>query len=272
MKHKLGFLIACLLVLTRPAYVSALDSATDLTVLSAAAMKGVVQKVPDKFFASTGAHVHFVFGTAGQIRDKVLAGDRFDVVMVPPALLADLAKRGLVEAKSIKDVGSVRIGAAVKAGDPLPKIGDEASFKQTLLGAVSIGMADPGTGATSGIYLAKLMDRLGVTEAIRAKVKYYPEGQTAMEAMAKGEVALGIVANQPRSKAGTVGCDAGGPIPENPATQDHLCGRDCEQGLVASPCEKIPSLHHGPTGAGFVESVWLRSGFLIVVRAAVFYE
>ena len=215
MKHKLGFLIASMLALTRPAYAAAdaTNYATDLTVLSAAAMKGVVQNVPDHFFAETGAHVHFVFGTAGQIREKVLAGDRFDVVIIPPPLLADLAKRGLVKGKSIKDVGSVRIGAAVKAGDPLPKIGDEASFKQTLLGAASIGMADPGTGATSGIYLAKLMDRLGVTEAIRAKVKYYPEGQTAMEAMAKGEVALGI--GQISEIMPVPGVTLVGPIPEN---------------------------------------------------------
>jgi len=210
-KHKLGFLIAFMLVLTRPAY--ATTHATDLTVLSAAAMKGVVQKVPDRFFAATGAHVHFVFGTAGQIREKVLAGDRFDVVILPPSLLTDLAKRGLVEGQSTKDVGSVRIGAAVKTGDPLPNIGDEASFKQTLLGAVSIGMADPATGATSGVYLAKLMDRLGVTEAIRAKVKYYPEGQTAMEAMAKGEVTLGI--GQTSEIMPVQGVTLVGPIPES---------------------------------------------------------
>jgi len=214
-KHKLGFLIAFMLVLTRPAYAAdqAAAHVADLTVLSAAAMKGVVQNVPDHFFAATGVHVHFVFGTAGQIREKVLAGDRFDVVIIPPALLTDLAKRGIVEGASIKDVGSVRIGAAVKTGDPLPNIGDDASFKQTLLGAVSIGMADPASGATSGIYLAKLMDRLGVTEAIRAKVKYYPEGQTAMEAMAKGEVALGI--GQTSEIMPVHGVTLVGPIPEN---------------------------------------------------------
>ena len=211
MKYTLGFLVALMLVLIQPADATA--DATDLTVLSAAAMKGVVQTVPDSFFAATGAHVHFVFGTAGQIRKKILAGDRFDVAIIPPALLADLAKRGLVEGKSIKDVGLVRIGVAVKAGDPLPKISDEASFKQALLGAVSIGMADPGTGATSGIYLAKLMDRLGVAEAIRAKVKYYPEGQTAMEAMAKGEVALGI--GQISEIVPVQGVTLVGPIPEN---------------------------------------------------------
>jgi molybdate transport system substrate-binding protein len=210
-KHKLGFLIAFMLVLVQPVY--AKNGTTDLTVLSAAAMKGVVQQVPDHFFAATGAHVHFVFGTAGQIREKVLAGDRFDVVIIPPSLLTDLAKRGLVQGKSIKGVGSVRIGVAVKADDPLPKIGDEASFKQALLGAVSIGMADPGTGATSGIYLAKLMDRLGVAEAIHAKVKYYPEGQTAMEAMAKGKVALGI--GQISEIMPVQGVTLVGPIPEN---------------------------------------------------------
>jgi molybdate transport system substrate-binding protein len=57
------------------------------------------------------------------------------------------------------------------------------------------------------------MDRLGVAEAIRAKVKYYPEGQTAMEAMDKGEVALGI--GQISEIVPVQGVTLVGPIPEN---------------------------------------------------------
>eukprot|EP01037_Dinobryon_pediforme_P001866 gene1865-1895_t len=166
--------------------------AADLVVLSAAAMKGAVASMPDGFTAETGDHVRFVFGTAGFIRDKAVGGEAFDVVIVPPAPMADLMSRGLVTEGSMLKLGLVKLGAAVRSGAPHPDISTEASFRAALLAAASIGMADPATGATSGIYLAKLLERLGVLEAVKPKLTFYPEGQVAMEAAARGEIALGL--------------------------------------------------------------------------------
>jgi molybdate transport system substrate-binding protein len=74
-------------------------------------------------------------------------------------------------------------------------------------------MADPATGATSGIYLAKLIDRLGIGSVVGPKVKYYPEGQTAMEAMARGEVSIGL--GQTSEIKPVHGVELVGPIPED---------------------------------------------------------
>lgn len=186
--------------------------AGELVVLSAAAMKTAVSSLPAEFEAATGDHVTFLFGTAGFIRDKAVAGEAFDVVIVPPAPLADLVKRGLVVDGSMRKLGLVKLGAAVRTGTPHPDISTEASFKAAILAAASIGMADPATGATSGIYLAKLLEQMGVMETVRPRLKFYPEGQTAMEAAARGEVAFGL--GQVSEILPVAGTDLVGTIPE----------------------------------------------------------
>ena len=186
--------------------------ADELVVLSAAAMKTAVSSLPDKFVGVAGDHVRFIFGTAGFIRDKAVAGEPFDLVIVPPAPLADLVKRGLAVDGSRHDLGLVRLGAAVRGGAAKPPIDTPDNFKATLLAAPSIGLADPATGATSGIYLMKMFETMGVIDQIRAKLKFYPEGQVAMEAASRGEIAFGL--GQISEILPVSGTDLIGPIPE----------------------------------------------------------
>jgi molybdate transport system substrate-binding protein len=166
--------------------------ADELVVLAAAATKQALAPVPDQLLKSTGDHVRFVFGTAGAMHDKALAGSPFDIVIVPPAPLADLIERGAVVAGSREDLGVVRLAAAVRSGTPVPDISSVDALKTALLHAASIGIADPATGATSGIYLAKLMEKIGIEDAVGPKLKRYPDGSAAMEAVARGEIALGL--------------------------------------------------------------------------------
>ena len=164
----------------------------ELVVYSAAAMKAAMASVPADFAAATGDHVRFVFGTAGFVRDKVEAGEAVDLVIAPPAPLKDLAARGLVAADSIKGLGETKLGVGVRRGAPHPKFATEADFQTMLLSAPSIGMPDPATGATTGVYLAKLFEKMGLAEVLKTKLRLYPDGLQAMEAGARGDVALGL--------------------------------------------------------------------------------
>ncbi len=166
--------------------------AADLVVLAAAAVKKSVENVPDRFQKMTGDHVTFVFGTAGEIRKKAMADTSFDIVVLPPTPLADLIKGGFVVDGSRQDLGTVRLAAAVQSGAARPDLTDMQTFEQSLLKAPSIGVADPATGATTGVYLADLFKRMGIADQLSAKIKLYPDGLTAMEGVARGEVALGI--------------------------------------------------------------------------------
>ena len=166
--------------------------ATDLVVYSAAAMKAAMESVAAEFTAATGEHVRFVFGTAGVVRDRVAAGEAVDLVIAPPAPLKDLAARGFVVADSIKGLGETKLGVGVRRGWPHPKLATEADIQTMLLAAPSIGMPDPSTGATTGVYLAKLFEKMGLAEVLKPKLRLYPDGLQAMEAGARGDVALGL--------------------------------------------------------------------------------
>ncbi|MBI1776376.1 MAG: molybdate ABC transporter substrate-binding protein [Proteobacteria bacterium] len=186
--------------------------AADLVVLSAAAVRSAVAEVPSSFEKATGNHVRFVFGTAGAMRDKVISGEPVDIVIVPPSQLDDLMKRGLVADGSRTDLGVVRLGVAVRSGAKRPSIATAADFKQTLLDAPSLGMADAASGATTGIYFAKLLQQIGIADALKNKLKLYPDGAGAMEAVARGEIVLG--AGQISEIMPVKGVDLAGPLPD----------------------------------------------------------
>jgi molybdate transport system substrate-binding protein len=114
------------------------------------------------------------------------------VIIVTPSAMKELEAKSLVDAKSELTLGTTSLGAGVAKGHPPPDIGTVASFKKTLLSASSIGIADPARGATTGIYLAQLFEKLGLSDQIKNKVKVFPDGQNAMEAAARGEVEISI--------------------------------------------------------------------------------
>lgn len=172
--------------------ISGVASAQSLTVLSAAAVKNAMAKVPEMFASCSVNNVDFEYGTAGAVRDIALNGRAFDLAILPPKTMAELAEKGLVEQSTLKPLGTVKLGAAVAKGSVLPNMSDVEALKATLLAAESIGIADPGKGATTGIYLAKLFVTLGLDKDIQHKLKFFPDGQNAMEAVARHEVAIGL--------------------------------------------------------------------------------
>jgi molybdate transport system substrate-binding protein len=79
----------------------------------------------------------------------------------------------------------------VKEGAPKPDIGSDQAFKQALLAAKSIAYIDPAAGGSSGIYVAGLLDKLGIAAEMKGKSKLIPGGAVA-EHIARGEAELGI--------------------------------------------------------------------------------
>jgi molybdate transport system substrate-binding protein len=166
--------------------------ADDLAGFSAAAVKSSLVDLPKVFQEKTGKAISFEYGTAGAMRDKALQGASFDVIILTPAAMKELEAKSLVDAKSVLVLGTTSLGAGVAKGHPAPNLSTVEAFKKTLLSASSIGIADPARGATTGIYLANLFEKLGLSEQIKNKVKLFPEGQTAMEAAARGDVELSL--------------------------------------------------------------------------------
>ncbi|MDB5776761.1 MAG: hypothetical protein JWP38_2894 [Herbaspirillum sp.] len=166
--------------------------AGDLVAFSAAAVKSSLADLPRAFQEQTGRAVHFEYDTAGAMKDKAVQGASFDVIIVTPSAMKELEAKSLVDAKSELTLGTTSLGAGVAKGHPAPDIGTVETFKKALLSASTIGIADPARGATTGIYLAKLFERLGLSDQLKNKVKVFPDGQNAMEAAARGEVDISL--------------------------------------------------------------------------------
>jgi len=78
------------------------------------------------------------------------------------------------------------------------------------LSAKSIVYADPAKGGASGVYFARVLDRLGLVEQLRAKTILVPGAQAA-EVVAKGEAELGIA--QASEIVPVTGARLVGPLP-----------------------------------------------------------
>ena len=88
-----------------------------------------------------------------------------------------------------KDIAVSKIGVAVKAGHPLPDISTAASLRKALLDASSIGYSE----GASGSYIANvLLKKLGITDEVAAKSKVILGRRFVGEAIASGEVELGL--------------------------------------------------------------------------------
>ena len=132
------------------------------------------------------------------------------MAIITPAVVDDLAKKGRIVPGSRIDLAKVGMGVAIKEGAPAPDIGTVDAFKRTLLAAKSVAYIDPKAGGSSGIYFAKLLDRLGIADQVRPKAKLKAGGYVA-ELVANGEAEIAI--HQSSEIAPVKGVTLAGPLP-----------------------------------------------------------
>ena len=73
-----------------------------------------------------------------------------------------------------------------------PDISSVDGFKRTLLAAKSIGYGDPTAEGVSGVHMAALIERLGIATELKPKIQLLPNSQAVLDAVAKGNLEIGI--------------------------------------------------------------------------------
>ena len=163
----------------------------EIKVLTAGAFKQVLLALLPDFERTSGHKVMVQNDTVGALTKRIAGGEAFDLAVLTPKAVDDLAKEGKFAAGSRANLARVGVGVVVKDGTPKPDIGSVAAFKQALLTAKSVAYIDPAAGGSSGIYVAGLLDKLGIAAEVKPKAKLIPGGAVA-EHVAKGEAELGI--------------------------------------------------------------------------------
>jgi molybdate transport system substrate-binding protein len=165
--------------------------AADVRVLSAAAVKGPLVDAARAFERDTGHSVVLEFATAGQVDARIATGDRPDIVVNTRARLDALVAKG-IRAGTVQDLGTVRIGVAVRAGAPRPDVSTVDAFRASLASASSVAYTNPAAGGTAGSHFAAVIDRLGLAEALADRRLLAADGLDVMRKIQRGDAELGV--------------------------------------------------------------------------------
>jgi len=173
-----------------------------IKILSGGAMKSLMVEVAPLFERATGAKVDIKFALTSVLKKEIEDGAAFDIALLPRPELDALVEAGKIAVGTQTDITRSAVGLAVRAGAPKPDISTVAALKRTLQDAKSIGYSD----GPSGAYIAELLVRLGIADAVKPKTRL--TSRPVAEIVAEGEADVGmqqIVAILPVKGAALVG-------------------------------------------------------------------
>jgi molybdate transport system substrate-binding protein len=181
--------------------------ASEVTVWAQRSIATVLAEVGPKFEQQTGHKLKVTYDLTANFVRRMDGGEAFDILVSGvPGAIDGLVRRGKVIADTRTALVRSGIGMEVRAGAPKPDISSVDAFKRALLNAKSIGYLPAGSGA----YIAELLERLEIADAIKAKVTR-PETDIVSEMVAKGELEIGMVVIT--QILTTPGVDFVGPLP-----------------------------------------------------------
>ena len=174
------FLLAC----------ASVAGAAEITVLCSNGLKAVVEEIVPRFERATKHKVVVTYALAATIKQKIEAGETFDVAVVTPAVMDDLIAHGRIAADSRATIARSGLAIAIRAGARKADISTVDAFKRALVGAKSIAYAKEGA---SGVAFAALIQRLGIAADLKAKSTLTATGEEVGEAIVRGDAELGIL-------------------------------------------------------------------------------
>jgi molybdate transport system substrate-binding protein len=195
---------------------SAEASAAELKVLSAGAIRVVLQELAPAFEAASGHNLKIEYATAGVIEQKVAADDEIDVAILTKPRVDKLVREAKIIGGTAITLARAQIGLAVKKGAEKPDISSLEAFKKVLVNVKSVAYADPASGAASGTSVAQAFDKLGIAAELKPKTQLVSagaaQGQAQVgEAVARGEAEIGL--QLIGLLIGIEGIDIVGPLP-----------------------------------------------------------
>jgi molybdate transport system substrate-binding protein len=164
-------------------------SAVTIKVLTTRAISTVLGETGAEFEEATGYKLDVTTDIAIRMVRRIRTGESFDLLVASPEQIDELIEEGKIIAETRTGLARSGIGVAVRAGAAKPDLASVEAFKRALLDAKSIAYLKEGQ---SGIYLAGLIERLGLREAVESKV-VRPDTDIVSKLVADGEVELGLV-------------------------------------------------------------------------------
>jgi molybdate transport system substrate-binding protein len=151
-----------------------------------------------------------MFAVMSALRDRLAAGEAADVLVMPTNILDGYQKDGSVRAQGRAILGLVSVNAVVRSGASKPDLSSVEAVKQTMLNARAVVFATPGA-TPSGTHMGKLVEQLGIADAMKGKIIHRPALEGGVELVKSGEAEIGFY---PKSEViNTDGLELAGPLP-----------------------------------------------------------
>ena len=180
--------------------------ASELKLIAGGSLAGLFKQLGPQFEKASGHTLSIHFDSTPNIISRINAGTPFDAVVVPADVFKDAAAKSHLAEPAV-NVARVGYGVIVRAGAPKPDLSTPDAFKKALLAASSVASVP---ASAAGAYIAKVYERLGIAEEMKAKTKVQALPTAIAPAVANGEAELGIfltnVFNAP-------GIELAGPFP-----------------------------------------------------------
>jgi molybdate transport system substrate-binding protein len=162
-------------------------NAAEIKVVSSVGVKLALDKLAPQFEGANEHKLKLNYGTAVPLKRQIDAGDTFDVLILTPPMIEELAKTGKVAAGTATNITKIGIGVAVRAGASKPDISTVDAFKRTLINAKSIAYSKEGQ---SGTAMAAVIERLGLTAQLKDKTVLETRSGMAAATVVEGKAEL----------------------------------------------------------------------------------
>jgi molybdate transport system substrate-binding protein len=149
----------------------AIASAAEIKLYSTVAFQGVLDELAPQFQSATGNKLTITYGLAAQLAQRIEAGEAADVAILTRAGIDALVKDGKITPKSDATLASASMALAAK----------------------SIATGDPAAGGASSVYFSKLLERMGLSEQLKSKMKIVPAGKFPAQLVAAGDAEIGAM-------------------------------------------------------------------------------
>ena len=183
------YLTAVILMLGMALVLPPAANAAELKVLAGGSIAGPLNELKSHFEHATGHKLTIHFDSTPSLIKLAASEAPFDLGVVPIDVFKDAAAKAKFVPGPTIDIARVGYGVAVRAGAAKPDISSPDALKQTLIKAQSIATLP---ASAAGAYVLSVFERLGIGEAMKAKIKAQATPADIPQAVAKGEAELGV--------------------------------------------------------------------------------
>ena len=172
---------------------AAVAAADEIRVYTTGAPAAAAKAIAVDFAAQSGHHLTFTVGQPTAIRQRLDAGERADVVILPVLALEKLRQSVAFRPGSAVDLARTGVGVVVRVGAKQPDISNAAALRALLLNANSVVYPDPRRGGGSaGRMIARMIDQMRIAEIIKPKLTLKSAIGGGVDLVAEGKAEIGL--------------------------------------------------------------------------------